>query len=171
MTSSPSPSSSAVTIPTPGKSILKKPPPPQQSFFSLTRLSKLLPTQNAPSLSDGNDETKALKRAHFILPEMTTVYPIYSSNPPCTPSLREEKRSIEEREAERRKRVVRRNSVSPDSASPEEEWWSLEQVESFYRECCVGREEVPDHGISTAFLVRCCLSRAAREIHFIGFLS
>ena len=152
MSSSPSPSSSAVTIPTPGKSILKKPPPTQQSF--LTRLSKFLPTQNANSPGDANDETRALKRAHFILPEMTTIYPIYATNPPSTPMLREEKRSIEEREAERRRRVVRRNSVNPEAASPEDQWWSLEQVESFYRECCVGREEKPDQGISTALLVR-----------------
>ena len=151
---SPSASSSAVTIPTPGKSILKRPPPPQQSFFSLARLSKLLPSQNSPVSADGNDETKALRRAHFILPEMTTVYPISTSSPPCAPSIREEKRSVEEREAERRRRVVRRNSVNPESASPEEQWWSLEQVESFYRECCVGREEAPDQGISDAFLVR-----------------
>ena len=144
---------------------MKKPPPPQQGFFSLTRLSKLLPTQNSPSLSD-DDENKALKRAHFILPEMTTVYPIYASAPPCTSVTKEEKRSVEEREAERRRRVVRRNSVSPDAANPEEEWWSLEQVESFYRECCVGREEVVDQSISTAFLVRVYLSRVLRDVDF-----
>ena len=159
MSSSPSPSSSAVTIPTPGKSILKRPPPPPQSLFSLGRLSKFLPTQNSNSTSnsngsgDSNDEGRTLKRAHFILPEMTTVYPIYAANPPCTPTLREEKRSIEEKEAERRRRVVRRNSVNPDAAPPEEQWWAIEQVESFYRECCVGREEAPDPGISAAVLV------------------
>ena len=152
MSSSPSPSSSAVTIPTPGKSMLKKPPPPPQPFFSLGRLSKLLPNQPPPS-NDTNDE-KTLKRAHFILPELTTVYPIYASNPPSTPLLKDEKRSIEEREAERRKRVVRRNSVATDSSSVEDTWWSLPQVESFYRECCIGREETPDHAISSAFLVR-----------------
>lgn len=154
MSSSPSPSSSAVTIPTPGKSILKKPPPPPQSFFSLGRLSKLLPTQNTAPPNDGNDESRTLKRAHFILPEIATVYPIYSTNPPCTPTVKEEKRSIEEREAERRRRVVRRNSVGPDAVSAEDQWWSVEQVESFYRECCVGREENPDPGISAAILVR-----------------
>ncbi|EKM53275.1 uncharacterized protein PHACADRAFT_175669 [Phanerochaete carnosa HHB-10118-sp] len=152
MSSSPSPSSSAVTIPTPGKSILKKPPPTPQSFFSLGRLSKLLPTQNTTPSNDSNDESRTLKRAHFILPEIAVVYPIYSTNPPCTPTLKEEKRSIDEREAERRRRVVRRNSVSPDTANPEDQWWSIEQVESFYRECCVGREETPDSGISMAIL-------------------
>ncbi|GBE84362.1 hypothetical protein SCP_0603410 [Sparassis crispa] len=145
---SPSPSSSAVTIPTPGKSILKRPPPPQQPFFSLARLSKLLPTQQQTSTS--NDEATALKRAHFILPEMTTVYPISAANPPSTPTLKEEKRSIEEREAERRRRIVRGSPSGPD-ANSSEDWWSLDKVESFYRECCAGREEKPDAGISAAF--------------------
>jgi protein phosphatase 1 regulatory subunit 37 len=162
MSSSPSPSSSAVTIPTPGKSILKRPPPPQQSFFSLGRLSKLLPTQNPSPSNDTSDENRTLKRAHFILPELTTIYPIHASNPPFTPTVKDEKRSIEEREAERRRRVVRRNSVSPDAASPDEQWWSIEQVESFYRECCVGREEAPDPGISAAILVRCLASTRRR---------
>ncbi|KAL4242608.1 RNI-like protein [Abortiporus biennis] len=145
-----SPSSSAVTIPTPGRSILKKPPPPQQSFLS--RLSKFLPAQVGATPANSEDEAKTLKRAHFILPELTTVYPIYATNPPSTPTLKEEKKTIEEREAERRKRIVRRNSVSPDSTNPDDQWWSLEQVESFYRECCVGREEEPDHAISAALL-------------------
>ncbi|OSX62071.1 hypothetical protein POSPLADRAFT_1181292 [Postia placenta MAD-698-R-SB12] len=143
-----SPSSSAVTIPTPGKSILKRPPPPQQSFFSLARLSKLLPTQSQQAANQ--DENATLKRAHFILPEMTMVYPISAANPPSTPTLKEEKRSIEEREVERRRRVVRGNSINHDS-NTSDTWWSMDKVESFYRECCEGREEVPDPGISTAF--------------------
>ncbi|KZT70603.1 RNI-like protein [Daedalea quercina L-15889] len=139
-------SSSAVTIPTPGKSILKRPPPPQQSFFSLARLSKLLPTQQANA---SQDEASTLKRAHFILPEMTVVYPISAANPPSTPNMREEKKSIEERELERRRRILRGGS-STTSADGDDTWWSLDQVESFYRECCVGREEVPDPGVSLA---------------------
>lgn len=153
---SPSASSSAVVIPTPGKSILKRPPPPQQSFFS--RLSKLLPTQ-APQ-PNPPDDASTLKRAHFILPEMTMVYPISALNPPSTPSLREEKRSIEEREAERRRRVVRGSSSSDNTGS--DEWWSLDRVDAFYRECCTGREEVPEPSISAAFKVRffsCCGDR------------
>ncbi|KAI0693949.1 RNI-like protein [Cerioporus squamosus] len=145
---SPSASSSAVTIPTPGKSILKRPPPPQQSFFSLARLSKLLPTQNQTIAA--NDEASTLKRAHFILPEMTTVYPILAANPPSTPLLKEEKRSIEEREAERRRRIVRGSNASSDSCA-DDDWWSIEKVEAFYRECCVGREEPVDPAISAAF--------------------
>ncbi|PCH38969.1 RNI-like protein [Wolfiporia cocos MD-104 SS10] len=145
-----SPSSSAVTIPTPGKSILKRPPPPQQSFFSLARLSKLLPTQNTPPPGVLQDEGTALKRAHFILPEMTTVYPISATNPPYSPSVKEEKRTIEEREAERRRRVLRGNAAAVDANTPEA-WWSMDKVESFYRECCVGREEEPDQDVSAAF--------------------
>lgn len=118
---SPSASSSAVTIPIPGKSILKRPPPPQQSFFSLARLSKLLPTQTQ-QVATGNDEASTLKRAHFILPEMTTVYPILAANPPSTPMLKEEKRSIEEREAERRRRIVRGSNASTDSHA-DDDWW------------------------------------------------
>ena len=148
---SPSASSSAVTIPIPGKSILKRPPPPQQSFFSLARLSKLLPTQNQPGAAV-NDEVRPLKRAHFILPEMTTVYPILAANPPSTPTLKEEKRNIEERELERRRRVVRGSNASTD-APADDDWWSMDKVEGFYRECCLGREEVPDPAISAAFKV------------------
>lgn len=67
--------------------------------------------------------------------------------------LKEEKKSIEAREAERRKRIVRRNSLMTEPGTEEDTWWTLEQVESFYRECCVGREEQPDPGVSAAFLV------------------
>ena len=159
---SPSASSSAVTIPTPGKSILKRPPPPQQSFFSLARLSKLLPTQNQTAAA--NDEASTLKRAHFILPEMTTVYPILAANPPSTPSLKEEKRSIEEREAERRRRIVRGSNASTDSRA-DDDWWSIEKVEGFYRECSIGREETPDPAISAALKVRCHISSWRRRLN------
>lgn len=147
-------SSSAVTIPTPGKSILKRPPPPPQSIFS--RLTKLLPNQNVPASGTAEVESRTLKRAHFILPQMATVYPITAANPPYSPAIREEKKLIEEKEAERRKRVVRRNSVSSSSQEPSEsgEWWHMDQVGSFYRECSIGREDTPDPAISAAFKVR-----------------
>ena len=146
-------SSSAVTIPTPGKSILKRPPPPPQSLFS--RLTKLLPNQNVPASGTAEDESRTLKRAHFILPQMATVYPITAANPPCSPAIKEEKKLIEEKEAERRKRVVRRNSLSSSSYEPSEsdKWWPMDQVESFYRECSIGREDTPDPAISAAFKV------------------
>lgn len=153
------PSSSAVTIQIPGKSILKRPPPTQQSFFS--RISKFLPTQTQPQLTTG-DEARALKRAHFILPELVTVYPISAANPPSTPTLKEEKKSIEQREADRRRRVVRGNSVS--QGGDPDEWWSLEKVESFYKECCASRDEPPSAEVSTAFkVIDCPLSQHASD--------
>ncbi|KAI6040774.1 hypothetical protein EDC04DRAFT_2566656 [Pisolithus marmoratus] len=141
--SSCSPSSSAVTIPIPGKSILKRPPPTQTGI--LNRIRGFLPTQPSSSTSD---DLKPLKRAHFILPQLAIVYPFSSVNPPSTPTLKEEKKAIEEREAERRKRVLRGNSIGPNDT---EEWWPLDKVESFYRECCESREEHPDPAVSAAF--------------------
>lgn len=161
--SSSSPSSSAVTLPRPGKSILKKPPPPQQSFFSLSRLSRLLPTQNAStsSTSSANSDESNLKRAHFFLPHLATVYPISTATPPCGPNVKEDKKYVEAREAERRRRIVRGVSFGPAS-NETEEWWSMERVESFYQECCVGREEQPHPGISAALKVRCPLVNLQR---------
>ncbi|KAF8154473.1 hypothetical protein B0H34DRAFT_660189 [Crassisporium funariophilum] len=141
------PSSSAVTIPIPGKSILKRPPPTQQSLFS--RITRFLPTQAQQPQNASSDETKPLKRAHFILPQISIVYPISSVNPPSTPTLKEEKRAIEDREEERRKRVVRGTPGSP-GGNDSEEWWSMDKVESFYRECCAGCEEEPDPAITVA---------------------
>jgi protein phosphatase 1 regulatory subunit 37 len=143
------PSSSANTIPVAGKSILKRPPQQPQSLFS--RISKFLPTQTQAQ-SGPEDEAKPLKRAHFILPEIAIVYPISSINPPSTPTLKDERKAIEERELERRRRVLRGNSIN---GSPEEteEWWSMDKVESFYRECCAGCDEHPDPAISAALKV------------------
>ncbi|KAJ7343861.1 hypothetical protein DFH08DRAFT_915041 [Mycena albidolilacea] len=222
--SSPSPSSSAVTIPIPGKSILKKPPPQQAGLFSLARVSSGLSrffdkdsgsgspvfgggaaggsasganatgstaggSSNNGGTIGGNgkdaEAARVLKRAHFILPEIAVVYPISSLAPPSTPTLRDEKRAIEERERERRRRVVRANSIGQlasaasagaggDTASvrtassagtngnkdekdkdkeggEEAEWWAMDKVESFYRECCEGCQEQPDKGIMAAF--------------------
>ncbi|KIY47737.1 RNI-like protein, partial [Fistulina hepatica ATCC 64428] len=157
-TPSRSPSSSANAIIMPGKSILKRPPPPQQSLFS--RITKFLPTQAAvPTADDG----RPLKRAHFILPEISTVYPISPMNPPSTPSFKEEKRAIEEREAERRRRIVRGSSAPGDA---QEDWWSLEQVESFYRECCQGCDEPPDPMVTKAFKV--ATNTHPRSVDFSG---
>lgn len=145
-----SPSSSAVTIPIPGKSILKRPSQQQQTLFS--RITKFLPSANQQQNNQSaDDEAKPLKRAHFILPEIAIVYPISSINPPSTPSLKDEKRAIEDREYERRRRVVRGAPRSP-GAEPEG-WWGLDKVESFYRECCAGCDEEPDPQISAAFKV------------------
>jgi hypothetical protein len=142
--SSCSPSSSAITITAPGKSILKRPPPQQPSLFS--RITRFLPTQ-APASQ--NEESKPLKRAHFILPEIAIVYPISSVNPPSTPNLKDEKRAIEDKEKERRKRVVRGSPGDQEF----DEWWSMDKVESFYRECCAGCDEPPDPAIKAALKV------------------
>ena len=130
---------------------MKRPPPPQQSFFSLARLTRILPTQSTgtPSASAGPDES--LKRAHFYLPHLVTVYPISAAAPPCSISTKEEKKTIEAREAERRRRIVRGNSIGPGES---EDWWAMDKVESFYQECCAGREEQPHPGISAALKVR-----------------
>ena len=108
-----------------------------------------------PPSGTAEDESKTLKRAHFILPQIATVYPITAANPPWSPATKEEKKLVEEKEAERRKRVVRRNSVNSTSHEPREsdEWWHMDQVESFYRECSAGREETPDPTISVALKV------------------
>ena len=145
--SSCSPSSSAITITTPGKSILKRPPPQQPSLFS--RITRFLPTQAPASQNATNEDSKPLKRAHFILPEIAIVYPISSVNPPSTPNLKDEKRAIEDKEKERRKRVVRGSPGGQEF----EEWWSMDKVESFYRECCAGCDEPPDPAIKAALKV------------------
>jgi protein phosphatase 1 regulatory subunit 37 len=97
---------------------------------------------------DIHDDAKTLRRAHFILPNIAIVYPISSQNPPSTPTLKDEKRAIEDREAERRRRIVRGN----------DDWWSMHTVDAFYRECCDGADEKPDPLISSAFNVRLQLS-------------
>ena len=142
------PSSSANTIPVAGRSILKRPPQQPQSLFS--RISKFLPTTPQPG---PEDDPRPLKRAHFILPEIAIVYPISSINPPTTPTLKDERKAIEERELERRRRVLRTQSIDA-SGEETEEWWPMDKVESFYRECCVGCDEKPDPAISSALKVR-----------------
>jgi protein phosphatase 1 regulatory subunit 37 len=145
-----SPSSSAVTIPIPGKSILKRPQAQSSTLFS--RITRFLPSPNHPQ-TPPTAESKPLKRAHFILPQIATVYPISSVNPPSTPTLKEEKKAIEDKEAERRRRIVRGGSSAESATNDDNDWWSLDKVESFYRECCAGTEEEPDPAISFAFKV------------------
>ena len=106
------------------------------------------------------------------------VYPISSLNPPSTPQLKEEKKLIEDREKERRRKILRGSgswsssvsgsgsgdggsggaSGSPDDGTvaidDQECYWSMDRVESFYRECCAGCDEAPDSAISAAFKVR-----------------
>ena len=151
--SSYSPSSSALTIQIPSKSILKRPSAQPPSLFS--RITRFLPSPNHVAHIN---ESKPLKRAHFILPQLVTVYPISSVNPPSTPNLREEKKAIEDREADRRRRLVTGgasgNENGAEQSDDASDWWSLDKVESFYRECAAGSEEEPDPAISFAFKVR-----------------
>lgn len=55
---------------------------------------------------------------------------------------------------------MRGNALGP-GVTDTEEWWSLDKVESFYRECCAGCDEDPDPAITAAFKVR-----LASPIHF-----
>ncbi|KAK2467301.1 hypothetical protein APHAL10511_000536 [Amanita phalloides] len=142
-----SPSSSAVTIPIPGKSILKRSAPAQNSLLS--RITRFLPNQIQAQAQAPPDDEKPLKRAHFILPEIAVVYPISSVNPPSTPTLKDEKRAIEDKEYERRRRVLRGSVGSATEGG--DGYWSMDKVESFYRECCAGYDEDPDPAISAAF--------------------
>lgn len=107
------------------------------------------------------------------------MYPISSANPPSMPTLKEEKKSIEQREMERRRRVVR-GSPSASSSGETDEWWSMDKVESFYRECSTSRDDQPSPEISAAFKVRasfhglisgarpyfgrCCVRRPAHRL-------
>jgi protein phosphatase 1 regulatory subunit 37 len=49
---------------------------------------------------------------------------------------------------------VRGGSSISSGASDADDWWSLDKVESFYRECCAGSEEELDPAVSAAFKVR-----------------
>jgi protein phosphatase 1 regulatory subunit 37 len=80
------------------------------------------------------------------------VYPISSLNPPSTPTSKDEKRAIEDQEAERRRKIIRGSPNCLGGLEPED-WWSMDRVDSFYRECCQGCEEEPDPAVSAAFKV------------------
>lgn len=85
------------------------------------------------------------------------MYPISTANPPSSGTIKQEIKGIEDKEQERRRRVVRGNSFLKDK----DDWWSLDKVESFYRECCAGREEEPSPAVSAAFRVRRVLDPGA----------
>ncbi|KAJ7580302.1 hypothetical protein C8J56DRAFT_272227 [Mycena floridula] len=72
-------------------------------------------TASGASLRSRPDPT--LKRAHFVLPSISVIYPISSSNPPSYPGVREEKRGWEERERRRRRRVLTSPGSHTSSAS------------------------------------------------------
>lgn len=153
---------------TPKKSILKRPPPPTKTFFSLgglTRdivlpgaLSRLVPTNSSsvnnfvPAskvIDDTSDENsgkkdqKSLKRAHFILPRLTIVYPISTSTPPSSTELTESRNEIDVKTAAALKKEKEEGSGA----------WSLGRIEEFYRECCRLRDEIPLGGVVGALRV------------------
>ncbi|KAG8957432.1 hypothetical protein FRC03_010147 [Tulasnella sp. 419] len=136
----------------PPKPILKRPPPPPAPFLSFTRnilsiSSRFLPPQQQPQQPQqpsspqlvtpdgGSTDGKPLKRAHFIVPHISTTYPISSQAPPCTPGLSDSIRDIESKELERR--LYDGNEGN----------WSLDRVEEFYRDCCRMRDEPVVPGI------------------------
>ncbi|KAH7099969.1 RNI-like protein [Auriculariales sp. MPI-PUGE-AT-0066] len=168
--SSSAPSSSAVPIPRPGKSILKPPAPPPRPLFSLSTFSKFLPNQQQET-ANGNNNV-GLRRAHFIMPQLVTVYPISSSNPPSMPTTKEEKKLVEDKERDRRRRVMRGNSFSTPVGTPISEhpplddWWTADKVASFYNECCTGREEEPNPHIVAA--LRAATTTKPRSLDLTG---
>ena len=83
---------------------------------------------------------------------MEAPFPISVANPPRAVNTKEVKRTVEVREGRRRRRVVRENWYGPGAEA--EQWWAMDEVESFYQECCAGREEPPHPGISAALKVR-----------------
>lgn len=168
--SSSAPSSSAVPIPRPGKSILKPPAPPPRPLFSLSTLSKLLPSQQEPATN--GSANGSLKRAHFIMPQLVTVYPISSANPPSMPGIKEEKKAAEEKERERRRRVMRGNSFTTPVGTPiselppADDWWTADKLASFYNEVCAGREELPNQFIVAA--LRAATQAKPRSLDLTG---
>lgn len=90
------------------------------------------------------------------MPQLVTVYPISSANPPSTPGIKEEKKVVEEKEKERRRRVMRGNSFTTPVGTPISEhpplddWWTADKLVSFYNEVCAGREEQPNPFIVAA---------------------
>ncbi|KAE9392990.1 hypothetical protein BT96DRAFT_944249 [Gymnopus androsaceus JB14] len=150
-------STSSVTIPIPGRSILKKPPPPPTGLLSRitggmggfgkffggngNNNSNASTNSNPPVTEPPSDRSStstpppdpALKRAHFILPHMAVVYPISSTAPPRTPTTQMEKRAIEERERERRRRVVSSESGIPESSPASSEVTPISSITTEYR--------------------------------------
>ncbi|KAF9508532.1 hypothetical protein BS47DRAFT_220147 [Hydnum rufescens UP504] len=82
-----------------------------------------------------------LKRAHFILPHLSTVYPISSQAAPSSAELTEARREIDDKARELRDKEKEEGAGA----------WSLGRVEEFYRECCRLRDENVIGGVVGAF--------------------
>ncbi|KAF8320002.1 hypothetical protein DL93DRAFT_2220611 [Clavulina sp. PMI_390] len=96
----------------------KSPPERPSTPSGLSKLS------NTPA-------NRSLRRAHFILPQVSTIYPISSAAPPSSSELTAARAEIDARvSAQRRKE----KEEGPGA-------WSIGRIEDFYRECCRLREE------------------------------
>ena len=82
-----------------------------------------------------------LKRAHFILPHLSTVYSFSANTAPSSAELTEARLEFEDKARQQRKK---------EGAGA----WSLGRVEEFYRESCRLRDELPLGGIIGALRVR-----------------
>ncbi|KAH7338228.1 hypothetical protein B0J17DRAFT_661550 [Rhizoctonia solani] len=121
------------------KGILKRPAPAPKPFFSFTRdvlsISRLLgPTSTAQSLNA--DGELALKRAHFIVPDIRVVYPISNDTPPSSTTQSESRLEIDAAERLRRE-------------TEQQQAWTAARVEALYRDICKLRDERIDPTIST----------------------
>ena len=156
-------------------------PPPRADYSGITsQPSPLLPSA-VPYGDDDHDTTKnssepksrmsssantdstapvdpTLKRVHFILPHLSTVYPFSSNSPPSSNELTAARAEIDARVQ------VQRQKERDEGAGA----WSLGRIEDFYRECCRLRDEQPLGGVvgalrvsdSTMLSVGSCLPHA-----------
>lgn len=84
-----------------------------------------------------------LKRVHFILPHLSTVYPISSNAPPSSNELTAARAEIDARAR------AQRSKEKEEGAGA----WSLGRIEDFYRECCRLKDEQPLGGVVGALRV------------------
>lgn len=85
----------------------------------------------------------ALKRVHFILPHLSTVYPFSSNAPPSSQELTATRAEIDARARAQREKEKEEGAGA----------WSLGRIEDFYRECCRLRDEQPLGGVVGALRV------------------
>ncbi|KAF8324920.1 uncharacterized protein EI90DRAFT_3074459 [Cantharellus anzutake] len=114
--------------------------PPSQTTFKLPSASNALLPSAVPYddiTSHGSIRGTPLKRAHFILPHLSTVYSFSSSAAPSSAELTVARLEIED------KTKAQREKEKEEGAGA----WSLGRIEEFYRECCHLRDEAPLGGV------------------------
>ncbi|KAG8752504.1 hypothetical protein FRC11_008293 [Ceratobasidium sp. 423] len=120
------------------KGILKRPAPAPKPFFSFTRdvlsISRLLGPGSATQSLNADGEL-ALKRAHFIVPDIRVVYPISSDTAPSSTTQSEARLEIDAAERLRRE-------------TEQQQAWTAVRVEALYRDICKLRDERADPTIS-----------------------